>query len=195
MFTTKEEFSSMSQWVLTMSIEARELTNMEELTGLLSLNRNFLSPEHRYKCNYKTCWKSLKGECGYKEFALHVISDHGGLEMVLEEDERPELQTVLGQIRQVKAEKRAADQPLCCVVVGCEDAEREHIKDDDYRTLRNHYAVAHWRRWFERPPGPGQPPRTQKLTKTGAFCQVSYTKLLFRDRINYLFPIASEICY
>ena len=37
----------------------------------------------RYKCNYKTCWKSLKGECGYKEFALHVISDHGGLEMVL----------------------------------------------------------------------------------------------------------------
>ena len=185
----------MSQWVLTMSIEARELTNMEELTGLLSLNRNFLSLVHRYKCNYKTCWKSLKGECGYKEFALHVISDHGGLEMVLEEDERPELQTVLGQIRQVKAEKRAADQPLCCVVVGCEDAEREHIKDDDYRTLRNHYAVAHWRRWFERPPGPGQPPRTQKLTKTGAFCQVSYTKTLFTDRINYLFPIASEIFY
>ena len=55
----------------------------------------------------------------------------------------------------------------------CEDAEREHIKDGDYRTLRNHYAVAHWRRWFERPPAPGQPPRTQKLSKTGAFCQVT----------------------
>ena len=93
--------------------------------------------------------------------------------MVLEEDERPELQTVLGQIRQVKAEKRAEDQPRCCVVSGCEDSEREHIKDGDYRTLRNHYAVAHWRRWFERPPAPGQPPRTQKLSKTGAFCQVT----------------------
>ena len=42
----------------------------------------------------------MKGECGYKEFALHVVADHGGLEMVLEEDERPDLQTVLGQIRQ-----------------------------------------------------------------------------------------------
>jgi len=136
---------------------------------------------YRYKCNYKTCWKSLKGECGYKEFALHVISDHGGLEMVLEEDERPELQTVLGQIRQVKEEKRAADQPLCCVVVGCEDADREHIKDGDYRTLRNHYAVAHWRRWFERPQGPGQPPRTQKLSKTGAFCQVCNLKMFGDD--------------
>jgi len=136
---------------------------------------------YRYKCNYKTCWKSLKGECGYKEFALHVISDHGGLEMVLEEDERPELQTVLGQIRQVKEEKRASDQPLCCVVSGCEDSDREHIKDGDYRTLRNHYAVAHWRRWFERPPGPGQPPRTQKLSKTGAFCQVCNLKMFGDD--------------
>ena len=146
---------------------------MEELTGVVKCVFLLYLRRHRYKCNYKTCWKSLKGECGYKEFALHVISDHGGLEMVLEEDERPELQTVLGQIRQVKAEKRAEDQPRCCVVSGCEDAEREHIKDGDYRTLRNHYAVAHWRRWFERPPAPGQPPRTQKLSKTGAFCQVT----------------------
>jgi len=136
---------------------------------------------YRYKCNYKTCWKSLKGECGYKEFALHVVADHGGLEMVLEEDERPDLQTVLGQIRQVKAEKRAADQPLCCVITGCEDGEREHIKEGDYRTLRNHYAVAHWRRWFERAPAPGQPLRTQKLTKTGAFCQVCNLKLFGDD--------------
>jgi len=136
---------------------------------------------YRYKCNYKTCWKSLKGECGYKEFALHVISDHGGLEMVLEEDERPELQMVLGQIRQVKEEKRAADQPLRCMVAGCEDADREHIIDGDYRTLRNHYAVAHWRRWFERTPGPGQPPRTQKLSKTGAFCQVCNLKMFGDD--------------
>ena len=117
-----------------------------------------------------------------------MISDHGGLEMVLEEDERPELQTVLGQIRQVKEEKRAADQPLCCVVAGCEDADREHIKDGDYRTLRNHYAVAHWRRWFERTPGPGQPPRTQKLSKTGAFCQVKLnTKLNWASQPEILY--------
>ena len=41
MCTMKEEFSSMSHWVLTMSTGGGELTNMEELTGLPNLlNRN-----------------------------------------------------------------------------------------------------------------------------------------------------------
>ena len=73
---------------------------------------------------------------------------------------------------QVKEQQREANQPKQCAVPGCEEKEREHIKDGEYRTLRHHYALAHWRRWFERAPGAGEGPRTQRLTKTGAHCQV-----------------------
>lgn len=55
------------------------------------------------------------------------------------------------------------------------------LQDQNYRTLRHHYATAHWRRWFERAPRDGEAPRTQKLTKTGALCQVCNLKMFGDD--------------
>jgi len=135
----------------------------------------------RYKCGFPSCWKAAKGECGYKEFALHMVSDHEALEAVLEEDARPELLELLAQIRAVKARQREETQPRCCEVRGCQEADKEHVKDQNYRTLRHHYATAHWRRWFERTPREGEAPRTQKLTKTGALCQVCNLKMFGDD--------------
>ena len=150
--------------------------NVDKGEGIDQFGKTF-----RYKCGFKTCWKSVKGECGYKEFALHMISDHDALEPVLRDDPRQELQTLLSTIQQVKEQQREANQPRQCAVPGCEEREREHIKDGEYRTLRNHYALTHWKRWFERAAAPGEGPRTQRLTKTGAHCQVCNLKLFGDD--------------
>ena len=80
------------------------------------------SPTCRCKSNLKTYWKSLKGGYG-------VITGHGGFEMVLEGDNWLEVQTVLGQTRQVQTAH-------CSVVTGCEKAKREHIKEINFPTLR-----------------------------------------------------------
>jgi len=136
---------------------------------------------YRYKCGFKSCWKAAKGECGYKEFALHMISDHEALEKALEEDSREVLQELLLQIKNYKIQQRIANQPKLCVIGGCRDSDKEHIKENDYKTLKQHYAVAHYRRWFERPAAPGQGPRTQKLSKTGTICHVCQLKLFGDD--------------
>jgi len=136
---------------------------------------------YRYKCGFKSCWKSVKGECGYKEFALHMISDHDALEKALGEDERPELRHLLAQILQVKEQLREATQPRTCIFPTCRDNERQHTNENDYRTLKHHYATAHWRRWFEKPPVQGQPLRTQRLVKTGTICEVCKMKMFGDD--------------
>jgi hypothetical protein len=135
---------------------------------------------YKYKCCVKNCWKAAKPDCGYKEFALHMIQDHGKLEEVLEADPRPALQLVLGQIRAAREQQQEADRPRSCLVPGCPEADRQHRQQGGYRGLRQHYALAHWRRWFERSPGGGQA-RTQRLTKTGAHCQVCNIKLFGDD--------------
>jgi len=135
---------------------------------------------YRYKCGFKSCWKSTKGECGYKEFALHMISDHEALEKALDDDERPELNDLLAQILQVKEALREATQPRTCIFPNCKDNEKQHTNENDYRTLKHHYATAHLRRWFEKPPGSG-PIRTQKLAKTGTICEVCKMKMFGDD--------------
>ena len=150
--------------------------NVDKGQGIDEFGKTF-----RYKCGIKSCWKFVKGECGYKEFALHMISDHEALEQVLKDDPRPELQDLLGQIVQVKKQQLEAMAPKFCLMPDCEAKDKPHAKDNDYRSLKQHYAVAHCRRWFERPTAAGQQPRTQKLTKTGAHCLVCNLKMFGDD--------------
>jgi len=150
--------------------------NVDRGEGIDEFGKNY-----RYKCGFRSCWKAAKGECGYKEFALHMISDHEALEKALADDPRPELQALLAKINDVKEQLRQANKPKNCIIAGCRESDKPHNKDNDYRTLKHHYALAHWRRWFEKAATPGQGPRTQKLSKTGTLCDVCQLKLFGDD--------------
>ena len=45
------------------------------------------------------CWKSKKPACGYKEMSLHEAAEHGLFEKIAEEDERPEIQKLMEDIK------------------------------------------------------------------------------------------------
>jgi hypothetical protein len=137
---------------------------------------------YKYKCKDTACWKSKKPQCGYKEFALHMLSDHDTLEEVLAVDPRPALRSgLLSSLREARERQREADRPLYCLVPGCPEAGQGHTRDQSYRSLRQHYALAHWRPWFLVSPGRGQPVRTQRLTMTGAHCLVCNLKMFGDD--------------
>jgi len=50
----------------------------------------------KYTCNEKC---SLKREMGYKELCIHMSNEHGGLEAVMMNDERPEVRQILEKLR------------------------------------------------------------------------------------------------
>jgi len=50
----------------------------------------------KYTCNEKC---SLKREMGYKELCIHMSNEHGGLEAVMSNDPRPEIQEILEKIK------------------------------------------------------------------------------------------------
>ena len=138
---------------------------------------------YRYKCGFKGCWKATKKDCGYKEYALHMVTDHDKLGDILEGDERPDLVKLFAKVQKMKAQRLEADRPLHCLVPGCPDADQLHSKERSYRTLLAHYASAHWRPWFDQlPPAQGERPRRQRLTQLGAECDLCKEKLYGDDK-------------
>ena len=57
----------------------------------------------KYKCEEKNCWKGKKPACGYKEMALHMSSEHGIFEKIIEKDSRQELHKLMNEIKEHSA--------------------------------------------------------------------------------------------
>ena len=112
-----------------------------------------------------------------------MVTDHDKLGDILEGDERPDLVKLFAKVQKMKAQRLEADRPLHCLVPGCPDADQLHSKERSYRTLRAHYASAHWRPWFDQlPPAQGERPRRQRLTQLGAECDLCKEKLYGDDK-------------
>jgi len=56
-----------------------------------------LGKEMKYQCEERGC--TVKRKMGYKEFAIHMSNEHGGLEEVINEDSRPEIRALADKIK------------------------------------------------------------------------------------------------
>jgi len=56
-----------------------------------------LGKEMKYQCEERGC--TVKRKMGYKEFAIHMSNEHGGLEEVIIEDSRPEIRALADKIK------------------------------------------------------------------------------------------------
>jgi len=138
---------------------------------------------YKYTCSVKGCWKAKKkAEVGYKEIALHNCAEHGVLELILEEETRPKLISLLEKIKLAKQQEIEETKPLYCKIRGCQEEDIPFKNTDDYRTLKNHYAIQHYRAWFRAKDGSGEP-RTQRATepRRGTTCQLCENKVFGDD--------------
>jgi len=121
--------------------------------------------QYKYQCSVAGCWKQKKN-CGYKELAMHNTVEHGVIESVLELETDPELLEVLAAIRKFEQMQREIDKPLNCKVTGCNEKDVPFIIKNNYKELKGHYAMEHYRAWFVSRDDGGNP-RTQKVTEPG----------------------------
>jgi len=138
---------------------------------------------YKYSCSVKGCWKAKKkAEVGYKELALHNSAEHGVLEQILEEETRPELIDLLAKINYAKQVEIEETQPLTCKVTGCQEGEVMFKNTENYRGLKTHYSIQHFRDWF-RTKDPNGEPRTQKATepRRGTNCKLCSVKVFGDD--------------
>jgi len=138
---------------------------------------------YRYRCSVKGCWKAKKKvDVGYKEMALHNVAEHGVLELMLEEENRPELKSVLEQIEIAKQRELEETKPLTCKIRGCLESEVPFKNTDNYRALKGHYALQHFRGWFREKSVKGEP-RTQRATepRRGTDCKLCNAKVFGDD--------------
>jgi len=56
-----------------------------------------LGKEMKYQCEMRGC--TVKRKMGYKEFAIHMSNEHGGLEEVIEDSDRPEIRALTDKIK------------------------------------------------------------------------------------------------
>jgi len=56
-----------------------------------------LGMEVKYKCQERGC--TVKRNMGYKEYAIHMSNEHGGLEEVIKQDRRPEIRDLFDKIK------------------------------------------------------------------------------------------------
>merc|ERR1719147_495458 len=59
--------------------------------------KDTLGADVKYSCSDVRC--NNKRKMGYKEFTIHMANEHGGLEVVLMEDEREEIRNLVEKIR------------------------------------------------------------------------------------------------
>ena len=59
--------------------------------------RDTLGREMKYSCQERGC--SMKRKMGYKEFAIHMANDHGGLEEILGNHEDVRLRDIVPKLR------------------------------------------------------------------------------------------------
>ena len=62
--------------------------------------RDTLGREMKYSCQERGC--SMKRKMGYKEFAIHMANDHGGLEEILGNHEDVRLRDIVPKLRLLK---------------------------------------------------------------------------------------------
>lgn len=138
---------------------------------------------YRYKCSVKGCWKAKKKvDVGYKEMALHNVAEHGVLELMLADESRPELQSVLEQINIAKERELMETKPLTCQIRGCMEGGIPYKNTDNYRALKGHYALQHYRAWFREKGSKGEP-RTQRAMdpRRGTDCKLCNIKVFGDD--------------
>jgi len=138
---------------------------------------------YKYMCSVRGCWKAKKkAEVGYKELALHNCAEHGVLEQILEEETRPELIDLLAKINHAKQVEIEETQPLTCKVAGCLEGEVMFKNTENYRGLKTHYALHHYRDWFRAKETNGEP-RTQKATepRRGTNCKLCSVRVFGDD--------------
>jgi len=121
--------------------------------------------QYKYQCSVAGCWKQ-KRQCGYKELAMHNTVEHGVIESILELETDPGLLAVLAAIQKHEEMEREINQPINCKVSGCNEKDVPFIKKNEYKELKGHYAMEHYRAWFVARDDGGRP-RTQKVTEPG----------------------------
>jgi len=115
-----------------------------------------------YRCEIKGCWLQKKvgdqGKVCYKVLALHMASQHGVLEKLLETDTRPFMKELLKRLKAAGQTKNA--------IVGCrfQECSKLQFKADNTREIKLHYAGTHFSDWFQVNPDTGVP---DNFTKTG----------------------------
>merc|ERR1712098_975930 len=93
-----------------------------------------------YKCEILGCWHQRKASVlSYKAFALHMASQHGILEKILEKDTRPALKTVLKKL--IETGSAQSDQYLQCRFPSCSNLQ---FKAENKREIKLHYASQHF---------------------------------------------------
>jgi len=123
----------------------------------------------KYKCQVKGCWLQKKtgerGKVGYKVFAIHMASQHGVLEQMMEVDPRPVVQELLQGLRVYDKEGRHG-------IARCrfEQCKNIQFKADSKRELKLHYSSMHFRKYFNIESETGLPPGFTK-TGTRAICE------------------------
>eukprot|EP00092_Neocalanus_flemingeri_P019384 GFUD01020998.1.p1 GENE.GFUD01020998.1~~GFUD01020998.1.p1 ORF type:complete len:822 (+),score=261.57 GFUD01020998.1:62-2527(+) len=121
-----------------------------------------------YKCPVKGCWLQKKtGERGkvcYKVYAIHMASQHGIIEQILEADSRPVMQEILMGLKLLDQVKNGIAR---CKFDSCATMQ---FKADSKRELKLHYASMHFRNYFKTNPETGIPPGFTK-SGTRAICE------------------------
>ena len=56
-----------------------------------------LGTDYKYSCKEVGC--NNKRKMGYKEFVIHMANYHGGLEQVMQEDEREQLREMVRRLK------------------------------------------------------------------------------------------------
>ena len=121
-----------------------------------------------YKCPVKGCWLQKKtGERGkvcYKVYAIHMASQHGIVEQILEADSRPFMKEILMGLQLLDQVKNGIAR---CRFDSCSTMQ---FKADSKRELKLHYASMHFRNYFKTDPETGIPPGFTK-SGTRAVCE------------------------
>ena len=121
-----------------------------------------------YKCPVKGCWLQKKtGERGkvcYKVYAIHMASQHGIVEQILEADSRPVMQEILLGLKLLDQVKNGIAR---CRFESCSTMQ---FKADSKRELKLHYAAMHFSPYFKTSPETGIPPGFTK-SGTRAICE------------------------